>query len=73
LAQSKGHYGNVKSCDFFLEKDIATLTMLYANIQMERIDWYKMTMQMFFLEALEALNFEEDRNYKDYSRLEDLN
>jgi hypothetical protein len=24
---------------FFLEKDIATLTMLYASIQLERIDW----------------------------------
>jgi hypothetical protein len=24
--------------DFFLEKDIATLTMLYVNIQLEGID-----------------------------------
>jgi hypothetical protein len=46
---------------FFLEKDITTLTMLYANIQLERINWYMMTMQMFFWEALEALNFQVGR------------
>jgi len=31
--------------DLFLEKDIATLTVLYANLQLERIDQYKTTMQ----------------------------
>jgi hypothetical protein len=46
---------------FFLEKDITTLMMLYANIQLERINWYMMTMQMFFWEALEALNFQVGR------------
>jgi hypothetical protein len=34
--------------DFFLEKDIVTLTVLYANLQLERIDRYKMTMQKTF-------------------------
>jgi hypothetical protein len=31
--------------DFFLEKDITTLTMLYANLQFEGIDRYRMTMR----------------------------
>jgi len=58
--------------DFFLEKDIATLTMLYVNLQLEGIDWYKTTMQIFFWEALETPKFEKDHNFKDYARWEDL-
>jgi hypothetical protein len=58
--------------DFLLEKDIATLTVLYANIQFEGIDWYKTTMQKQLWEALEAPKFEEDHNCKDYARWEDL-
>ncbi len=50
--------------DFFLEKDIATLTVLYVNLQLEGIDWYKTTMQKQIWEALETPKFEEDRNYK---------
>jgi hypothetical protein len=53
--------------DFFLEKNIVTLTMLYVNLQLEGIDQYKMTMQKNW-EALEAPKFEKDRNCKNYSR-----
>jgi hypothetical protein len=31
--------------EFFLEKDITTLTLLSATFQLERIEWYKMIMQ----------------------------
>jgi len=58
--------------DFFLEKDIATLTMVYANLQSEGIDWYRMTMRKKIQKALEALEFKEDRIYKDYVRWKDL-
>jgi hypothetical protein len=55
--------------DLFLEKDIATLTVLYANLQLERIDQYKTTMQKKKKkETLEAPMFEEDCNYKDYAK-----
>jgi hypothetical protein len=58
--------------DFFLEKDMTTLTMLYANIQLEGIDRYRMTMRKKIREALEALEFEEDCICKEYVRWEDL-
>ncbi len=54
--------------DFFLEKDIAILTVLYANIQLKWIEKYKTTMQKQIWEALETLKFEEDHNCKDYER-----
>jgi hypothetical protein len=47
--------------DFFLHKDIATLTMSYANIQSylqsKRIDWYMITMQKKTWEVLNASKF----------------
>ncbi len=46
--------------------------VLYANIQLERIDWYKITMQKKNWKVLEAPKFEKDHNCKDYSRWEDL-
>ncbi len=58
--------------DFFLEKDIVTLTTLYVNLQLEGIDWYKMTMRKKIQEALEALEFEEDHICEDYVRWKDL-
>ncbi len=42
--------------DFFLEKDIATLTMLYVNIQLEGIDQYRLTMRKKFGKLWKALN-----------------
>jgi hypothetical protein len=41
--------------DFFLEKDITTLIVLYTNLQLEGIDRYMMTMQKKIQGALEAL------------------
>jgi hypothetical protein len=58
--------------DFFLEKDMTTLTVLYTNLQLEGIDRYMMTMQKKNWEALEAPKFEQNSNCKDYSRWEDL-
>jgi hypothetical protein len=58
--------------DFFLEKDITTLIVLYTNLQLEGIDQYMMTMQKKIKGALEALEFEQDSNCKDYLRREDL-
>ncbi len=46
--------------------------MLYVNFQLEGIDQYRMTMQKNHWENLEALEFEEDYNCKDYSKWEDL-
>ncbi len=42
--------------DFFLEKDITTLTMLYANLQLEGIDQYRMTMRKKFRKLWKALS-----------------
>jgi hypothetical protein len=58
--------------DFFLEKDITTLIVLYTNLQLEGIDRYMMTMQKKIQGALEALEFEQDSNCKDYLKREDL-
>jgi hypothetical protein len=42
--------------DFFLEKDIATLTMLYANLQLDGFDQYRMTMRKKFGKLWKALS-----------------
>jgi hypothetical protein len=42
--------------DFFLEKDITTLTMLYVNLQLEGIDQYRVTMRNVFGKLWKALN-----------------
>jgi len=42
--------------DFFLEKDIATLTMLYVNLQLEGIDQYRLTMIKKFGKLWKALS-----------------
>jgi hypothetical protein len=42
--------------DFFLEKDIATLTMLYVNLQLEGIDQHRMTMRKKIRKLWKALS-----------------
>jgi hypothetical protein len=46
--------------------------VLYVNYQLEGNDRYRMTMQKKHWEDLEAPEFEEDCNCKDYSKWEDL-
>jgi hypothetical protein len=58
----------------FLQKDIATWTTLYANLQfqLEGIDWYRIIVQRRFQDVLPAPKFEKDHNCKDYSKWKNL-
>ncbi len=59
---------------FFLQKDIITLTTLYVNLQfqLEGIDQYRIIMQIRFREVLQAPKFKKDNNCKDYTKWKNL-
>jgi hypothetical protein len=51
--------------DFFLPKDIVTLTVFYVNLQLEGIGWYRIAMQKMIKEVLEDPKFEHDHNSRN--------
>jgi hypothetical protein len=60
--------------EIFLQKNITTLTTLYANFQfqLQGIDWHRIIMQIRFREVLQAPKFEKGHNCKDYSKWKKL-